>query len=83
MSDGVLELRLVVTATDYDEALRFYRDELGLAELGAFADGGGRVVDPGRGPRDARALRRAARRAHRPARGRAGGWRARSGSRSG
>ena len=36
MGDGVLELRLVVTAPDYDEALRFYRDVLGLPELGAF-----------------------------------------------
>jgi lactoylglutathione lyase len=43
MADDVLEMRLVVTAPDYDEALRFYRDVLGLRELGAFADGGGRV----------------------------------------
>ena len=28
----VSELRLVVTAADYDEALRFYRDVLGLPE---------------------------------------------------
>jgi lactoylglutathione lyase len=50
MDDGVLELRLVVTAPDYDEALRFYRDVLGLAELGAFDDGAGRVaiLDAGR-----------------------------------
>ena len=50
MTDGVLEMRLVVTAPDYDEALRFYRDVLGLRELGAFADGGGRVsiLDAGR-----------------------------------
>jgi hypothetical protein len=26
MADGVLEMRLVVAAPDYDEALRFYRD---------------------------------------------------------
>jgi lactoylglutathione lyase len=47
---GVTELRLVVTAADYDEALRFYRDALGLPELGAFDDGGGRVsiLDAGR-----------------------------------
>ena len=34
MSDvpGVRELRLVVTADDYDEALRFYRDVLGLPD---------------------------------------------------
>ena len=34
MGDGVLEMRLVVTAPDYDEALAFYRDVLGLRELG-------------------------------------------------
>ena len=46
----VRELRLVVTAEDYDEALRFYRDVLGLTELGAFASPGGRVtiLDAGR-----------------------------------
>ena len=50
MGDGVLEMRLVVTAPDYDEALRFYRDVLGLRELGAFDDGAGRVaiLDAGR-----------------------------------
>lgn len=32
----VSELRLVVTAPDYEEALRFYRDVLGLAERAAF-----------------------------------------------
>jgi catechol 2,3-dioxygenase-like lactoylglutathione lyase family enzyme len=44
-------MRLVVTADDYDEALQFYRDALGLAELGAFASpDGGRVtiLDAGR-----------------------------------
>jgi predicted enzyme related to lactoylglutathione lyase len=40
----VRELRLVVTAADYDEALRFYRDALGLEELGAFSSPGGRVA---------------------------------------
>jgi predicted GNAT superfamily acetyltransferase/predicted enzyme related to lactoylglutathione lyase len=39
----VRELRLVVTATDYDEALRFYREVLGLPELAAFSSPGGRV----------------------------------------
>jgi catechol 2,3-dioxygenase-like lactoylglutathione lyase family enzyme len=50
MTDGVLEMRLVVTAPDYDEALRFYRDVLGMREIGAFDDGGGRVsiLDAGR-----------------------------------
>jgi lactoylglutathione lyase len=40
----VRELRLVVTAPDYDEALRFYRDVLGLPERAAFASEGGRVT---------------------------------------
>ncbi|MEV5368466.1 VOC family protein [Streptomyces albogriseolus] len=46
MTDGspVKELRLVVTAEDYDAALRFYRDELGLTERAAFASDGGRVT---------------------------------------
>ena len=38
------ELRLVVTAEDYDEALRFYRDVLGLRERAAFTSPGGRVT---------------------------------------
>jgi catechol 2,3-dioxygenase-like lactoylglutathione lyase family enzyme len=38
----VRELRLVVTADDYDEALRFYRDVLGLRERAAYASSGGR-----------------------------------------
>jgi lactoylglutathione lyase len=44
------ELRLVVTAEDYEAALRFYRDVLGLGELGAFSSPGGRVtiLDAGR-----------------------------------
>jgi len=39
-----------VTTEDYEGALRFYRDALGLAELGAFEDGAGRVtiLDAGR-----------------------------------
>ncbi|WP_431676452.1 VOC family protein [Kitasatospora sp. KL5] len=41
---GVRELRLVVTADDYEEALHFYRDVLGLTERGAFASPGGRVT---------------------------------------
>ncbi|CCH30292.1 VOC family protein [Actinosynnema sp. NPDC047251] len=40
----VHELRLVVTAADYDEALRFYRDVLGLPERAAFSSPGGRVT---------------------------------------
>jgi lactoylglutathione lyase len=47
---AVTEMRLVVTAADYDEALRFYRDVLGLRELGAFSSPGGHVtiLDAGR-----------------------------------
>jgi len=41
---GVRELRLVVTAADYDAALRFYRDVLGLPERTAFASPHGRVT---------------------------------------
>ncbi|WP_042364072.1 VOC family protein [Streptacidiphilus neutrinimicus] len=41
---GVRELRLVVTAEDYDAALRFYRDVLGLPERGAFSSPDGRVT---------------------------------------
>ncbi|WEH16599.1 VOC family protein [Streptomyces sp. VNUA24] len=45
MSDEptVRELRLVVTAADYDAALHFYRDVLGLPERAAFSSDGGRV----------------------------------------
>lgn len=39
----VRELRLVVTAEDYDEALRFYRDALGLEERAAYNSPDGRV----------------------------------------
>ena len=48
---GVRQLRLVVTAVDYDEALRFYRDVLGLGELAVWSSpDGGRVtlLDAGR-----------------------------------
>lgn len=47
---AVRELRLVVTAADYDAALYFYRDVLGLTERGAFASPDGRVtiLDAGR-----------------------------------
>ena len=50
MADGALEMRLVVTVDDYEGAVRLYRDALGLREIGAFDDGGGRVVilDAGR-----------------------------------
>jgi catechol 2,3-dioxygenase-like lactoylglutathione lyase family enzyme len=50
MADGVTEMRLVVTTPDYEEALRFYRDVLGLHQLAAFDDGAGHVtiLDAGR-----------------------------------
>jgi lactoylglutathione lyase len=47
----VAQLRLAVTAADYDQALRFYRDVLGMPEVGTFAGpAGGRVtiLDAGR-----------------------------------
>lgn len=50
MGDAVRQMRLVVTAEDYDQALAFYRDALGLRELASFAGAGGRVtiLDAGR-----------------------------------
>jgi len=46
----VHQLRVVVIASDYDEAIRFYRDALGLPEQAAFSSPDGRVVilDAGR-----------------------------------
>lgn len=46
----VAQLRLVITAADYDAAVRFYRDVLGLTESAAFASPGGQVtiLDAGR-----------------------------------
>ena len=44
MQGQVQELRLVLTANDYEEALHFYRDVLGLKEQAAFASEGGHVV---------------------------------------
>lgn len=41
---GVKELRLVVTADDYDEAVTFYRDVLGLTERASYSSENGRVV---------------------------------------
>jgi lactoylglutathione lyase len=50
MSNRVHQLRVVVTAQDYDDALHFYRDVLGLPEREVFASQGGRVtlLDAGR-----------------------------------
>ena len=47
---GVTEMRLVVTAPDYEAALAFYRDVLGMPEIGAFDSPGGHVtiLDAGR-----------------------------------
>jgi len=44
MRVGVKELRLVVTAEDYEAAVAFYRDVLGLPERAAFTSPGGRVT---------------------------------------
>jgi predicted enzyme related to lactoylglutathione lyase len=49
--DAVTELRLVITVDDYDKALTFYSDELGLPARAAYAaPNGGRVtlLDAGR-----------------------------------
>jgi predicted enzyme related to lactoylglutathione lyase len=47
---GVRELRLAVTAADWEAAVRFYRDELGLPQLDDFSSDRGQVVllDAGR-----------------------------------
>lgn len=45
MSDPVLQLRLVVETEDFDAALAFYRDALGLPEQESYeGEGGARVV---------------------------------------
>lgn len=47
----VLQMRLVVEADDYDEAVRFYRDVLGLREEAAIEGPGGAhvtILDAGR-----------------------------------
>jgi lactoylglutathione lyase len=46
----VRELRLAVTVDDYEEAVAFYRDALGLPVVEAWetADGSGAVLDAGR-----------------------------------
>jgi predicted enzyme related to lactoylglutathione lyase len=45
----VLELRLVVTVDDYDSAVAFYRDALGLEELAVWSSPDGRVMLLGAG----------------------------------
>ncbi len=42
--DPVSELRLSVTAADYDDALSFYRDALGLPEVASYQSPGGRLT---------------------------------------
>jgi catechol 2,3-dioxygenase-like lactoylglutathione lyase family enzyme len=47
----VRQLRLVVVAADFDEALRFYRDVLGMPEAEAYSGPGGAevvILDAGR-----------------------------------
>jgi lactoylglutathione lyase len=44
MSGEVRELRVAVTADDYDAALAFYRDVLGLRERESFSSEDGRVT---------------------------------------
>jgi len=46
----VRELRVAVTADDYDEALRFYRDALGLPVVETWENqgGSGAILDAGR-----------------------------------
>jgi lactoylglutathione lyase len=41
---GVKELRLVLTVSDFDSALRFYRDALGLEVEAVWQSEGGHVV---------------------------------------
>ena len=48
---SVKQLRLVVHADDYEEALRFFRDVLGMAEQEAYSGDGGAevtILDAGR-----------------------------------
>jgi catechol 2,3-dioxygenase-like lactoylglutathione lyase family enzyme len=47
----VLQMRVVVEASDYDEAVAFYRDVLGMPELGSYSEGGDdrvAILDAGR-----------------------------------
>ena len=47
---GVTELRVVLTVPDFEQALEFYRDALGLEQIADWSSDGGRVValDAGR-----------------------------------
>jgi lactoylglutathione lyase len=42
--DGITELRVALTVAEFDEALAFYRDALGLRELADWSSQSGRVV---------------------------------------
>ena len=61
----VREMRLVVTTDDYEEAVRFYRDVLGLPERASFSSPDGRVVILRGRPGDARDRRPGPGRVHR------------------
>jgi catechol 2,3-dioxygenase-like lactoylglutathione lyase family enzyme len=47
---SVTELRIALTVQDFDQALAFYRDALGLEQIADWSSGAGRVValDAGR-----------------------------------
>lgn len=50
-ANHVLQLRVIIEASDFDEALAFYRDVLGMPEWAAFAIGGDdrvAILDAGR-----------------------------------
>lgn len=46
----IRELRIALTVNDYDQAVAFYRDSVGLAELESWVrpDGRGTILDAGR-----------------------------------
>jgi catechol 2,3-dioxygenase-like lactoylglutathione lyase family enzyme len=50
MTHSITEFRIAVTVEDYDAALRFYRDALGMPILQSWEGpaGSGSVLDPGR-----------------------------------
>ena len=49
MADGsVRELRLALTVEDYEAALAFYRDALGMPEVAAWSNGRVAVLEAGR-----------------------------------
>ena len=41
---NVTELRVTLTVNDFDQALAFYRDALGLGQIADWSSGAGRVV---------------------------------------